>query len=163
MRKSAADVGISVRNGPVNGDAMDVDDTPNGTIKRKSRTSISKPVYKDESDSDGEPLVRLLEPRASLASCFLAFSCLPQRLQVLTLANRSASRPSVKSPNTSRSRLTNSRLRTRRPRWRNLPTTTSLLGPSWRRRRLALRKLRPRKLRPSAQSPRLRNQRPKSP
>ena len=73
MRKPASDVGISVRNGPVNGDAMDVDDTPNGTIKRKSRTSISKPVYKDESDSDGEPLVRLLEPPASLLAASSPF------------------------------------------------------------------------------------------
>lgn len=51
--------GISIRNGPVNGDPMDVDH-PNGTAKRKARTSITKNVsYKDESESDdAAPLVR---------------------------------------------------------------------------------------------------------
>jgi len=52
--------GVSIRNGPVrNGDAMDIDSTPNGTTKRKSRTSIDHSVnYKDESDSDdAAPLV----------------------------------------------------------------------------------------------------------
>ncbi|PSR92386.1 eukaryotic DNA topoisomerase I [Coniella lustricola] len=47
--------GISIRNGPVNGDPMDIDH-PNGGAKRKARQSISKPVsYKDESDSDDVP------------------------------------------------------------------------------------------------------------
>jgi len=52
--------GISIRNGPV-GDRMDVDSTPNGTVKRKSRSSIGRAVkYKEESDSDdGAPLVGL--------------------------------------------------------------------------------------------------------
>lgn len=52
--------GISIRNGPVNGDPMDIDQ-PNGGAKRKARQSISKPVsYKDESDSDdAAPLVRI--------------------------------------------------------------------------------------------------------
>lgn len=36
-------------------DAMDVDSTLNN--KRKSRTSITKIDYKDDSDSDGAPLV----------------------------------------------------------------------------------------------------------
>ncbi|KAH8880689.1 hypothetical protein GQ53DRAFT_669257 [Thozetella sp. PMI_491] len=58
MSKSAADVGLSVRNGPVNGDKMKVDDLPNGSGKRKSRTSLSKPSYKDDSDSDAEPLAK---------------------------------------------------------------------------------------------------------
>lgn len=55
--KSAA-TAISIRNGPVDGDPMDIDQ-PNGIAKRKSRSSISKNVsYKDESDSDdGAPLV----------------------------------------------------------------------------------------------------------
>ncbi|KAK7744143.1 DNA topoisomerase 1 [Cytospora paraplurivora] len=51
--------GISIRNGPVDGDPMDIDQ-PNGIAKRKSRSSISKNVsYKDESDSDdGAPLAK---------------------------------------------------------------------------------------------------------
>lgn len=50
--------GLSVRNGPVE-DAMDVDKPPtNGANKRKSRSSISTAVnYRDESESDGQPLV----------------------------------------------------------------------------------------------------------
>lgn len=54
-----AAAGISIRNGPVHDDPMDIDH-PNGSAKRKSRTSISKNVsYKDESDSDdAAPLVR---------------------------------------------------------------------------------------------------------
>jgi DNA topoisomerase I len=53
--------GLSVRNGPITGgDAMD-EDAPltNGVAKRKSRSSISKVNYKDDSDgSDDEaPLV----------------------------------------------------------------------------------------------------------
>ncbi len=65
MDKSAskarpAPPGVSIRNGPV-GSRMDVDSTPNGTSKRKSRSSIGRPVqYKDASDSDdGAPLVGL--------------------------------------------------------------------------------------------------------
>lgn len=55
-------VGISVRNGPVQDDMMEVD-TPltNGHAKRKSRGSASKPKYKDDtdaSDDDDAPLVR---------------------------------------------------------------------------------------------------------
>lgn len=50
--------GISIRNGPIDDDSMDIDQ-PNGTAKRKSRSSISNTVsYKDQSDSDDEiPLV----------------------------------------------------------------------------------------------------------
>lgn len=39
-----------------NSDAMDLDGALNN--KRKSRTSITKIDYKDDSDSDGAPLVR---------------------------------------------------------------------------------------------------------
>lgn len=51
--------GISIRNGPIDDDSMDIDQ-PNGTAKRKSRSSIGNNVsYKDQSDSDDEvPLVR---------------------------------------------------------------------------------------------------------
>ena len=51
--------GISIRNGPVVDDAMDIDSHPNGAAKRKSRSSIGQAVkYKDDSDSDdGAPLV----------------------------------------------------------------------------------------------------------
>ncbi len=53
-------VGLSLHNGPVE-DSMDVDaPSVNGANKRKSRSSISKVNYRDNSDSDGEPLVRLL-------------------------------------------------------------------------------------------------------
>ncbi len=58
MDKSASDVGISVRNGPVDGDRMEIDSLPNGNRKRKSRTSLHKSSYKDQSDSDSEPLLR---------------------------------------------------------------------------------------------------------
>lgn len=52
--------GLSVRNGPVEDDDMDVDaPVSNGASKRKSRTSITKISYRDDSDSDeGAPLVR---------------------------------------------------------------------------------------------------------
>lgn len=52
--------GISIRNGPIDDDSMDVDH-PNGTAKRKSRSSVGNNVsYKDQSDSDDEiPLVGL--------------------------------------------------------------------------------------------------------
>lgn len=57
--KSAVLAGLSVRNGPVrDDDSMDVD-APTTNGKRKSRTSISKPAYKDDSDSDA-PFVRRL-------------------------------------------------------------------------------------------------------
>lgn len=46
-----APAGVSVRNGPVNG-------ASNGTTKRKSRSSMDKKTYKEDSDSeDGAPLV----------------------------------------------------------------------------------------------------------
>lgn len=50
--------GLSVRNGPVVEDnSMDLDLPTNGTSKRKSRGSLPKISYKDESDSEKEPLV----------------------------------------------------------------------------------------------------------
>ena len=57
MPKDAGErAGLSIRNGPV--EDMDVDEPATNGHKRKSRTSISKPAYKDVSDSDGdEPLV----------------------------------------------------------------------------------------------------------
>lgn len=65
MDKSAskarpAPPGLSIRHGPVD-DRMDIDSTPNGTVKRKSRSSIGQAVkYKDDSDSeDAVPLVGL--------------------------------------------------------------------------------------------------------
>ncbi|KAK9436293.1 topoisomerase I [Metarhizium brunneum] len=61
-RKSSGMTGIVVRNGPVD-DAMDLDG-PNGVNKRKSRSSISKVSYRDESDSDGEPLAKRPRPSA---------------------------------------------------------------------------------------------------
>lgn len=46
--------GLSVRNGPVSDrDAV----ATNGSSKRKSRSSISNINYRDESGSEGEPLV----------------------------------------------------------------------------------------------------------
>lgn len=49
---------ISIRNGPVqDADAMDVDSPAVNGHKRKARTSLSKPSYKDESDSDDQPMV----------------------------------------------------------------------------------------------------------
>ena len=60
-----APAGVSIRNGPVTEDKMDVDGpSTNGNAKRKSRNSTSKTVnYKvdgseDGSDEDAVPLVR---------------------------------------------------------------------------------------------------------
>ncbi|KAK8087934.1 DNA topoisomerase [Apiospora hydei] len=49
---------VSIRNGPVqDGDAMDVDSPAVNGHKRKTRTSIGqKPSYKDDSDSDDQPM-----------------------------------------------------------------------------------------------------------
>jgi DNA topoisomerase I len=55
-----APAGVSIRNGPVLDDKMDVDEpATNGTAKRKSRTSNSKSVkYNDEeSEEDLKPSV----------------------------------------------------------------------------------------------------------
>lgn len=52
---------VSIRNGPIrDDDSMDID-APNGHAKRKSRSSLGKPVYKDaseDSDGDGAPLAK---------------------------------------------------------------------------------------------------------
>lgn len=60
-KENTALAGLSVRNGPVL-DEMDVDHTgTNGNSKRKSRSSISKINYRDDSESDdGQPLVSFL-------------------------------------------------------------------------------------------------------
>jgi DNA topoisomerase-1 len=53
--------GVSIRNGPVVEEKMDVDEpVTNGNAKRKARVSTGKPVnYNDDSDeSDAVPLVR---------------------------------------------------------------------------------------------------------
>lgn len=87
-RTQPSTAGISIRNGPIDDDSMDIDQ-PNGTAKRKSRSSIGNNVsYKDESDSDDEiPLV---------GSC--PFGLLEHRevtiLKARTLAN-TRSRPNV--------------------------------------------------------------------
>ncbi|QPH01694.1 hypothetical protein C2857_005897 [Epichloe festucae Fl1] len=59
-QKTSGMAGIAVRNGPVDDD-MDLD-ASNG-VKRKSRSAISKVSYKDESDSDSEPLAK--RPKAA--------------------------------------------------------------------------------------------------
>lgn len=68
--------GLSIRNGPVDGDPMDIDQT-NGITKRKSRSSISKNVsYKDESDSDdGRPLVGAISVCHPAYRCNLCLKC----------------------------------------------------------------------------------------
>ena len=53
--------GISIRNGPVEEDAMDVDDEPISNGKRKSRGSAAKAVNYNEVPSaseDEKPMVR---------------------------------------------------------------------------------------------------------
>ena len=56
-----APAGVSIRNGPVTDDKMDIDEhATNGNSKRKARASISRPVKyneDDESDEDAVPLV----------------------------------------------------------------------------------------------------------
>jgi DNA topoisomerase-1 len=69
IKAAPAPAGVSIRNGPVIEDEMDVDTATNGASKRKSRGSTSKPVnYNDQgsdSDEDTVPLVCNL-----LMSCF---------------------------------------------------------------------------------------------
>ncbi|KAK0729068.1 hypothetical protein B0T21DRAFT_206242 [Apiosordaria backusii] len=59
-RARPAPPNVSIRNGPVKEDAMDIDSTPNGGPKRKARSSLGQAVnYKDESESDdGAPLAK---------------------------------------------------------------------------------------------------------
>jgi hypothetical protein len=70
-RARPAPPGVSIRHGAVS-DRMDIDSTPNGTAKRKSRSSVGQTAvkYKEESDSDdGAPLVgRLPLPGVSTDS-----------------------------------------------------------------------------------------------
>lgn len=57
MSKPSGMAGLSIRNGPVVNGEMDLDSPSTNGSKRKSRDSITKVDYKDESESDGEPLV----------------------------------------------------------------------------------------------------------
>lgn len=53
-----APVGVSIRNGPVDQDRMDIDSSVSGQAKRKSRVSIDQSInYKDDSSDDEAPLV----------------------------------------------------------------------------------------------------------
>jgi DNA topoisomerase-1 len=65
-KTAGAPAGISIRNGPVLDEKMDVDmPSTNGNSKRKARTSTSKAVnYTDdvESDSSDAPLVCTISP-----------------------------------------------------------------------------------------------------
>ncbi|KAL2064779.1 hypothetical protein VTL71DRAFT_3918 [Oculimacula yallundae] len=70
---TTAPAGVSVRNGPVVEDKMDVDGpTTNGHSKRKSRASISKPVYNDgtenSSDEDSVPLAKRQKTKKAVES-----------------------------------------------------------------------------------------------
>ncbi|KAM0520033.1 hypothetical protein ACHAPE_003306 [Trichoderma viride] len=57
MSKPSGMAGLSIRNGPVENGSMDLGSPSTNGSKRKSRDSITKVDYKDESESDGEPLV----------------------------------------------------------------------------------------------------------
>ena len=140
--------GISIRNGPVNEDAMDLDSQPNGASKRKSRSSLGQAAkavnYKDDSDSeDAAPLVRLP-----------IWTCQHDVVGWWTQWGQTADsyRPNAKSRNTRRNPTTamtsqlprggtgNCLLRSRTPTSATSQTMmTSLLGRSWLRRRLTLR------------------------
>lgn len=54
--KGSGMAGLSIRNGPVENGEMDLDSPATNGAKRKSRGSLTK-SYKEESESDGEPLV----------------------------------------------------------------------------------------------------------
>ncbi|KAM0450369.1 hypothetical protein ACHAPV_004037 [Trichoderma viride] len=58
MSKPSGMAGLSIRNGPVENGEMDLDSPSTNGSKRKSRDSITKVDYKDESESDGEPLAK---------------------------------------------------------------------------------------------------------
>lgn len=61
-KAKAVNVGLSVRNGPVREKALEVDN-PTTSGKRKSRSSLPKASYKEESDeSDSAPLVCSVPP-----------------------------------------------------------------------------------------------------
>lgn len=80
--------GIAVFNGPED-DSMDLDAT-NG-VKRKSRSSISKVSYKDESDSDGQPLAK----RPKAAAKTLDSDSEDQPISKARAKKTSSSRPSL--------------------------------------------------------------------
>jgi DNA topoisomerase-1 len=69
--------GLSVRNGPVTDDmAVDSPATNGHANKRKSRSSITRPVYKDESDSDAsQPLVGFKHISEARKFCTLVTFC----------------------------------------------------------------------------------------
>lgn len=71
--RPSATTGLSIRNGPVEDDHMDIDQ-PNGTAKRKARTSIGKEIsYKEHSDSDdAAPLVRKSYQSCIFGTCYLS-------------------------------------------------------------------------------------------
>ena len=54
--KGSGMAGLSIRNGPVENGEMDLDSPATNGAKRKSRGSMTK-SYKEESESEGEPLV----------------------------------------------------------------------------------------------------------
>nr|UWK20508.1 topoisomerase [Trichoderma stromaticum] len=55
-KKGSGMAGLSIRNGPVENGDMDLDSPTTNGAKRKSRVSITQVDYKDESESDGQPL-----------------------------------------------------------------------------------------------------------
>nr|UWK20501.1 topoisomerase [Trichoderma margaretense] len=57
-KKGSGMAGLSIRNGPVENGEMELDSPSTNGAKRKSRVSITKVDYKDESESDGEPLAK---------------------------------------------------------------------------------------------------------
>jgi len=76
-KSAAAPAGVSIRNGPILDDKMDIDGpSTNGAPKRKARNSTSKPVkYNQESsdvDSDDAPLVGLVDTRRFPVSAAVA-------------------------------------------------------------------------------------------
>ncbi|KAL7927741.1 hypothetical protein ACQKWADRAFT_277677 [Trichoderma austrokoningii] len=58
MSKPSGMAGLSIRNGPVEKSEMDLDSPSTNGSKRKSRDSVTQVTYKDESESDGEPLAK---------------------------------------------------------------------------------------------------------
>lgn len=61
--KHSAAEGISIRNGPITGDKMDLDEpATNGNAKRKSRASITKAVNYNDGGSESEDAVPLVCP-----------------------------------------------------------------------------------------------------
>ncbi|KAL7943444.1 hypothetical protein V8C42DRAFT_346894 [Trichoderma barbatum] len=57
-KKGSGMAGLSIRNGPVENGDMDLDSPSYNGAKRKSRVSITQVDYKDESESDGQPLAK---------------------------------------------------------------------------------------------------------